>query len=153
MLYFKKYTLHNETEKKKLEESLRRSASKRNFPLDFIPATVGLDSDKTFLGFENKKGIQFTRLRSSFERALPKLIIYLPKNVNTNYYQIRFSWTTLIVFAFIAFIFPLLVVGVIKGSEDRQAMLGISLFCLAYPFWTLAELHFIKCKMDEAMTK
>lgn len=109
-----------------------------------------MDSDKTFLSFENKKGIQFTRLRSIFERALPKLIIYLPKEVSASYYKIRFSYITLIVFAFLACIFPFLVIGVITGSENHQAMLGISLLCIAYPFWTLAELHFTKCKMDEA---
>ena len=153
MLYIKRIQFANETEKQQFEQAMCKFAAKRNSPLDFMSAETDFKTEKKFLGYENKKNLQFTRLRSSFEKFLPKLIIQVPKSAEDGYYAIKLSWSSIIPIAFFVCIFPMLVWGIITGAKDYQIMLGIAIVCIGYPLWTLAELDFTKCKVREALDK
>jgi hypothetical protein len=152
MLSIKKINFVDQIEKAQLEQAMRKYASKRNSPLDFLSAQTDFKTEKKFLGNENQKVLQFTRLRSSFETFLPKLIVRIPKSDNRLYYEVRLSWSSIIPIVFSLVMFPLLIWGIISGAKDYQAMLGISIICVGYPLWTLAELHFTKCKIEEALS-
>jgi hypothetical protein len=151
MLSIKKIHFLNPSEKVQLEQAMRKYASKRNSALDFLPAQTDFKTEKKFLGYENQNALQFTRLRSSFEKLLPKLIVRISKSDSELYYEVRLSWSSIIPIAFFVIMFPLLIWGIISGAKDYQAMLGISIICIGYPLWTLAELHFTKCKIEEAL--
>lgn len=151
MLSVKKIDFINRIEKVQLEKAMRKYASKRNSQLDFLSAQTDFKTEKKFLGYENQNVLQFTRLRSSFEKLLPKLIILIPKSDGELYYEVRLSWSSIVPIAFFLVMFPLLIWGMVTGAKDLQAMLGISIICIGYPLWTLAELHFTKCKIEEAL--
>ena len=146
-------TIHfaDEAEKLHLEKAMRKYASKRSSPLDFLSAQTDFKTEKKFLGYEGKGTLQFTRLRSSFEKFLPKLIVQIPKTNEKNYYQIRLSWSSTIPIGFMVFLFVILVWGMVIGAKDFRPMLGISIFCIGYPLWTFAELHFTESKIEEAL--
>jgi len=137
-------TIHfaDEAEKLHLEKAMRKYASKRSSPLDFLSAQTDFKTEKKFLGYEGKGTLQFTRLRSSFEKFLPKLIVQIPKTNEKNYYQIRLSWSSTIPIGFMVFLFVILVWGMVIGAKD---------FRIGYPLWTFAELHFTESKIEEAL--
>jgi len=91
MLYFKKIYLPNDLEKQDLEKGLRSRSLKRSQMLDFVFETTNTGTDKYFLGNEGKKDLKLTRIKTSFESFLPKIIISFPKETAEQYYKFRLS--------------------------------------------------------------
>ena len=101
MLYFNKVILA-EIDGTKVEAAILKFAAKRHASLDLQSSATKIGTEKLFLGLENEKSIQVTRLRSTFERFLPKLIIRFDKAKGFSEYRIRFSLLSNIVIAFIS---------------------------------------------------
>jgi hypothetical protein len=97
MLYFKTVPFPNGVKQPDVEKALRSYALKRISSLDFKSSTINVGIDKLFLGLEGKNSLNFTRLRTSFESLLPKLIINLSKDPAATAYKIRLSATLRIV--------------------------------------------------------
>src|SRR4051812_31594949 len=88
MIYFKSVQLPG-NEKQVLEKAMRKVAIKRMRSLDFTSAEHNMGSEKLFLGLDDNQNVKFTRLHTSLEKFLPKIIISFPKDETISGYQLR----------------------------------------------------------------
>ncbi|SMC60800.1 hypothetical protein [Pedobacter nyackensis] len=153
MLYFKKVYFQNDQEKQQVENAFRKSASKRNHALDFLSSVSDIGPDKVFLGFERKKDITFTRIRTSFEKLLPKLIISFPKDPSINHYKFRFGLSTTIALLFFAIMFIGGIIALITANPGSKEIAVTFIICIGYPLLTLIELHFVNSRIARAIEK
>ena len=79
MIYFKNIHIAN-PDPNIVEKAIRSYSLKRNVTFDFISLDDHAGKDKYFLGLENDKAILITRVRTPFERFMPKLIIRFQKS-------------------------------------------------------------------------
>lgn len=152
MLYFNKVTLA-EIDGTKVEAAIRKFAARRHASLDLQSSATEIGTEKLFLGLENEKSIQVTRLRSTFERFLPKLIIRFDKAKGFSEYRIRFSLLSNIV---IAFIVIAVVLNVIYSFNNRQIdsdLASVVVYFFLFLLLTLVELRFTKAKLKSAIIK
>ncbi|PTQ94112.1 hypothetical protein C8P68_107177 [Mucilaginibacter yixingensis] len=141
MIYFKKIQT-SAADQRQLEQALRKMALKRTRPLDLYVSSTDIGTDKYFHGFEGKNGVQFTRIRSSLERLVPKLIIKIPQDPGANYYQVRLGAVSL--FYLLIFILPIaaIVHNIMINPADGDynfiwvLFLYIGLFYLEYRLTT-----------------
>jgi hypothetical protein len=98
MLYFK--TVHlNSNNYEAVENALRKHSWKRGSSLDFQSSASLASDDKFFLGVEDEVCLRFTRLRTPFERFLPKIILAYPKSIQDSLaYRIRLSFLPSVLF-------------------------------------------------------
>lgn len=102
--------------------------------LDFKFKAVDIGTDKLFYGLESYKDLKFTRLHTSFEFFLPKLIVSLSKDPNANFYRIRPGVIPIAIILLIAFA---LIIGLINSFrnltefERLLPFLAIGLGCSA----------------------
>ena len=101
MIYFKKIAFGEDVDRQQFEQAIRKFTSKRTASLDFLSAISNVGLSKYFIGNDGKRAIKFTRIRTSFEKILPKLIVSFPKNEEFNYYKIRLSVPSTIVLFFL----------------------------------------------------
>jgi hypothetical protein len=138
-------------EKQELEKAMRNAALKRLTSLDFKSSVTDIGTDKPFLGFESKEDVQFTRLRTSFEKYLPKVIISIPKNETDNEYKFRFSILSSVVVILWSLFFLLIVTTVLvqKGNYENILIgcIHIGLFILL----TLLELRIVGTRIEKAI--
>lgn len=153
MIYFKKTYFQNELERQKIEAALRRYALKRHTSLDFKSASTDVGTEKRFLGLEGNKNLKFTRLRTSFERVLPKLIISFPKNNDQNYYKIRLSLLTTIVFGLFSIGLLLNLVFLIAGRASFQNFSTVVIIFSAYLLLIVFELKLTNSRIDSVIRK
>ena len=146
MIYFIKTYFQNDEEKQRAESSLRKSALRRHTSLD-LQSSVWIGTDKLFLGLEGSKEIKFTRIRTSFEKILPKLIINLPKD--RVYYQIRFSLLSTVVFLLMSFALVLTISSLIAGRIKVEKLLTFGIFCSFYLLLLLIELRLTKARIKK----
>lgn len=118
MIYFRNFNLDEEIDKLQFENAIRRYSSKRTDFLDFKSSTSDFGLSMYFLGHERKKDIQFTRIRTSFERVLPKLIFSLPKSEEFNYYKVRLSLTATACFCLLSFMILYCTILVISNNSN-----------------------------------
>jgi hypothetical protein len=115
MIYFK--TVHlNFDNKASVEAAIRKNCIKRTTMLDIKSSISDIGTGKRFFGYEGKDALYFTRIRSSVEQLLPKMIVSLPKNETDSFYRIRLS------------IFPFLLynmIFLIAGKTDASALFSI----------------------------
>lgn len=74
-----------------VRKCLKKTSVKKLRPLDFDMSSMDIGTDKFFFGYKGRNGLQFTRIRTSFERLIPKLIIRLLTEENNAYYEICFG--------------------------------------------------------------
>lgn len=150
MLYLKKNYL-SLGEKQELEKAMRNAALKRLTSLDFKSSVTDIGTDKLFLGFEGKEDVQFTRLRTSFEKYFPKVIISIPKSETDNEYKFRFSILSTVAFILWSLFF-LLIVGTVlaqKGNYEN-ILIGCIPICL-FILLTLLELRIVGTRIEKAI--
>ena len=152
MLYFNKVTLA-EIDGTKVEAAIRKFAAKRHASLDLQSSATKIGTEKLFLGLENEKSIQVTRLRSTFERFLPKLIIKFDKAKGFSEYRIRFSLLSNIVIAFMLIAVLLNVIYLIKNQEVDSEMASVVVYFFLFLLLTLVELRLTKAKLKSAIIK
>ena len=95
MIYFKKVNL-NGADRQRIETAIRQFAVKRNTSLDFQSSATCIRQEKYFLGLESESNLTLTRIRTPFERLLPKLIFQFSKE-DFNKYKVRFSFVSIFV--------------------------------------------------------
>lgn len=150
MLYFKKNHFNYE-DKAKIETALRKYAIKRNsiLYLELSPFEVG--TDKLFFEYENKKALYFTRIRSSFELFLPKIIFSLSKNETDLYYRIRLSAFGLFLFLFFSLALTLDLLLIIQGKVPNQHYLNLLIIFLSFLTLIWFELKNTCSKIEKAV--
>ena len=150
MLYFKKIYLPLD-EKQALEKAMRKAALKRLTSLDFKSAAMDIGTDKLFLGFDGKEAVQFTRLRTSFEKYFPKIIISIPKNETDNEYKFRYSMLSLVVFAACSVLFFSVAVTVLMQKEGYDRILIACVPIGVFVLLTLLEVRIVSGKVEKAV--
>lgn len=152
MLYLNKVTLA-EIDETKVEAAIRKFAARRHASLDLQSSSTEIGTEKLFLGLENEKSIQVTRLRTTFERFLPKLIIRFDKAKGFSEYRIRFSLLSNLV---IAIILIAIVLNIIYSLINRQVdsdIASVFVYFFLFLFLTLVELRLTKAKLKSAISK
>ncbi len=150
MLYFKKIVISEYTYNQ-VEASLRKVSLKRNSSLDMVSPYSDIGTDKYFLGHESKNDLTFTRIKTSFEKVLPKLILKLPYNIETCYYQIRFSIISMVVFCALSTLWLLNFFVMIIGQTTLENFLVLSIFYLIYLSLLFLELRLNISKVNKAI--
>ena len=152
MLYFNKVILA-EIDGTKVEAAIRKFAAKRHASLDLQSSSTKIGTEKLFLGLENEKSIQVTRLRSTFERFLPKLIIKFDKAKGFSEYRIRFSLLSNIVIAFMLIAVLFNVIYLVNNQEVDSEMASVFVYFFLFLLLTLVELRLTKAKLKSTIIK
>lgn len=139
MLYFKTIPFPDHIKQPHVEESLRKHALKKTLSLDFKSTTMNTGTDKNFFGLEGKTALQFTRIKTSFEFMLPKLIISLPKDTEATAYKVRLSAVPFAILLFILFGVFTIITSLVKGVVYAEGTIFI--IVLAGLFFSLLALE------------
>jgi hypothetical protein len=153
MIYFKKLSFQKDSDKQTFERALRKFAIKRHTSLDLQSSSTDVGTDKSFLGLEGKKGLKFTRIRTSFERWLPKLIISLPKDAGLNYYRVRLTILSTLVLVMLTLLFILALVSLIWGKMIIGNFGIISIIYGGYLSLVLLELSLTKGRVKSSIKR
>jgi len=152
MLYFRKVTL-NEVNGTKVEAAIRKFTARRHTSLDLQSSSTDIWTEKLFLGLENENSIQVTRIRTSFERLLPKLIVRFDKERGFSEYRIRYSLISNSVFAFITLAIVLNVVYSLINLQIEGDISTIFTFFILFLFLTVVELRLTNARLIKAIVK
>lgn len=152
MVYFKTKTIDNyETER--IENAVRKFSLKRHASLDFIStATYETDNEKYFLGSENDTYLKIVRLRTPFERILPKLILRFNKK-NFSEFQIRYSLISFIVFILLVTAFLSGLYQMIIHKQTDIDFVLINVLLIIFALMTSLEFVLTRRKLFKAISK
>jgi hypothetical protein len=151
MVYFKKVEL-SQYSYDQIENGLRKVSLKRTSSLDIVSPVSDIGSDKYFLGREHGNSLTFTRIRTSFERFLPRAIIKLTPD--SSFYELRLSLISTIAFAFFGVILP--VFAILVGLSRNGPIEGTSFFIvvtIVYILLIMLELRLVRLKVNKALTQ
>lgn len=144
-MYFKKIDL-NQVDSATLERCLRKVSLKRLSSLDIQSSVTISKEQKIFLGYEKPDELQFTRIRYSFERILPKLILSIAKAKEpvTAAYKIRLALIS-------ALMLLIILMGTLYGLY--QLITGIAPIDTILRILILPALYFILLKVEMKLTQ
>lgn len=150
MLYFKKTYILDGLQKENLEKGLRNRSLKRSQMLDFVFETSNMGTDKYFLGNEGKKDLKLTRIKTSFESFLPKIIISFPKEMDLQYYKFRLSILSTFIFTILSLLLVTTFLDVIINQKNMEGFLvGIALSAI-YFLLILLELKITRNRISKS---
>lgn len=152
MVYFKKVYI-TDLSKAEVELLLRKASVRRDSSLDLASATTDIGTNKLFLGRIGKSALTFTRLRTSFEKFLPKLIIRLPLDTAECYYQLRFSLSSTFFFVFYAIAFLGTVTSFLLGDVLIDGLLSIVFTGSIYALVILLEINLTSKRLNKALSQ
>ncbi|MEO7214303.1 hypothetical protein [Mucilaginibacter sp.] len=152
MIYFKKVYI-TDLSKPEVELFLRKASVRRDSSLDLASATTDIGTDKLFLGRIGKSALTFTRLRTSFEKFLPKLIIKFPLDTEECYYQLRFSLSSTVFFVFYAIAFLGTVTNFLLGDALMDGLLSILFTGSIYALLILLEIRLTSKRLNKALSQ
>ncbi|MBD1366004.1 hypothetical protein IDJ77_19480 [Mucilaginibacter sp. ZT4R22] len=152
MFYFKKVYI-NDLSKTEVERLLRKASLKRVDSLDLISASTDVGTDKLFLGFIGKSALLFTRLHTSLERFLPKLIIKLPLDTDECYYQLRLKSLSAIVCFVLALLLMLSLFQTVTGEINVDGFFTVLLICIVYFGLILLEVKITSSRINKALSQ
>lgn len=153
MLYFKTIPFPNDIKQPEIETALRKYALKKTSSLDFKSSTMNIGTDKIFFGLESKNSLKFTRIKTSFEFMLPKLIISLPKDQMATAYKVRLSAIPFAVCIFISFGIFTIILSLIKGKPNAEATIFILVLAILFYLLLLLELKLSKSGILKSIKK
>jgi hypothetical protein len=151
MFYFKKEILQS-VNAESIEIALRKFTAKRNTSLDMQSSSTSMGTDKLFLGLENENSIQITRIRSSLEKFLPKLIIKFDKVAGFNQYKVRYSLLSNVVFAFTVAAIILNSIYSISNGELESGLTTAFIFICLFLLLSAIEFRLTKLKLKSAIS-
>jgi hypothetical protein len=140
-----------EAEKLTFERAMRKSSLKRTWALDFISTMSDMGSNKLFLGYDGKKEVQFSRLRTSFEKFMPRIIIILPKDGTEFEYRLRYSLISTIVVGFFAFAFIFTAAISLVNKYNYDGIIFPLFFMGCFVLLTLMELKIVDKRIKKAL--
>jgi hypothetical protein len=150
MLYFKKIYLLNDSEKQDLEKGLRSRSLKRSQMLDFVFETTNIGTDKYFLGNEGKKDLKLTRIKTSFESFLPKIIISFPKETDEQYYKFRLSVLSTAILVMLSLLLFTCFLDLVTNQKNAEAFLVAVVLSLIYFLFILLELKITRNRISKS---
>lgn len=152
-MYFKTIPLPLEVNQPQAEASLRKVSIKESMSLDFKFKAVDIGTDKMFYGLEGKKDLKFTRLKTSFEFFMPKLIVSLSKDSSDNYYRIRPGAISMAIIGLLGFGVFTGLVGILRGTTDLATFSPFLIIIGIYALLFFFEINITSRKMNKALSK
>ena len=152
MFYFKKVYITN-LSKTEVESLLRRASLKRINSLDLTSASSDVGSDKLFLGYNGKSALFLTRLHTSFEKFLPKVIIKFPLDTDECYYQLRLKWLSAIISIVLAIVLVFALFQTSTGEASIDALLTMLLTCIIFFGLLLLETKITTNRINKALSQ
>lgn len=152
-MYFKTVSLPSGTNQSQAEISLRKAAIKETMSLDFKFKAVDIGTDKLFYGLEGKKDLKFTRLHTSFEFFLPKLIVSLSKHPDANSYRVRPAAIPMAIIGLLGFALLIGLINSVRGLTDIERLSPFLIISLFYVILICIELKITQVKVSKALGK
>lgn len=152
-MYFKTIPLPLDVNQPQAEASLRKVSIKESMSLDFKFKAVDIGTDKMFYGLEGKKDLKFTRLKTSFEFFMPKLIASLSKDSSVNYYRIRPGAISMAIIGLLGFGVFTGLVGILRGASDLATFSPFLIIIGIYALLFYFEINITLRKMNKALSK
>ena len=152
-MYFKTVYFPPNLNHSQVKTALRKASMKETMSLDFKSKSVNIGTDKIFWGLERKRNLKFTRISTSFEFVLPKLIINLSKNPSVNFYKIRPGALSIAVAGLLFFGLFTGILGVIKGRPDLESLMLFPALILIYIALILFELRLTTSRVVKALNQ
>ncbi len=147
MLYFKSIVLETH-DGQAVENAIRQFSAKRHTSLDLQSSASYISDHKVFLGLENDTNIRITRVRSPFERFLPKLIVRFDKADGFNCYRIRLSLLPNLMFLFLTIAIILNVIGSLTNGRLESDLPSILALYLTFVALILLEITLTKRRLS-----
>lgn len=152
-MYFKTIPLPSDLNQPQAESFLRKASIKESMSLDFKFKAVDIGTDKIFYGLEGKKDLKFTRLKTSFEFFMPKLIISLSKDPAANYYRIRLGAISIAIIGLLGFAVFTGLVGILRGTTDFATFSPFLIIIGIYALLFFFEINITVHKINKALSK
>lgn len=152
-MYFKTIPLPSDLNQPQAEASLRKAAIKETMSLDFKFKAVDVGTEKIFYGLEGKKDLKFTRLKTSFEFFLPKLIVSLSKDPLVNSYRIRPGAISIAVIGLLGFALFTGMIGILKRTTDFNTFSPFLIIIVIYALLFFFELKLTTSRVLKAIRK
>lgn len=149
MIYFKQVSIDNFLSEN--ENKIRRYSSKRYTSLDLTGSSYHIKDDKCFLGFEGKNDVDITRIRTLFERVLPKLIVSFPKDKGFSVYRMRYSLLSTVVFCVLLFGLLEGIFTLVTEQEWSSDFLTIAVLFLGFILLTFLEMRLTRQLIDKVV--
>ncbi|ETZ21786.1 hypothetical protein N824_26480 [Pedobacter sp. V48] len=150
-MYFKTVHFPPNLNHTQVETALRKASMKETMSLDFKFKSVDIGTDKIFWGLEDKKGLKFTRIKTSFEFFLPKLIISLSKDPSVNHYRIRPGSVSIAIIGLLAFGTFIGLIGILRGKTNIESFIPFLLMIIIYVLIFLFELKLTNSRVVKAL--
>ncbi|MEJ7559535.1 MAG: hypothetical protein WKF66_14600 [Pedobacter sp.] len=151
MLYFKTVPFPHGTKQPDVEKALRRYSLKRTSSLDFKSSATNVGTDKLFLGLEGKNSLKFTRLKTSFEVLLPKLIISLSKDQTTAAYRIRLSAIPSALCILLLFGVVSIIIGLITGNAKLEGVIFVVAMIIVFTLLLKLEIRLLLSRVSKCI--
>jgi len=152
MFYFTQTSFDN-LQSGTIESAVRAYSSKRHTSLDLNSSSSYIKEDKYFLGLDGKNDLQITRIRTPFERFLPKLIVSFSKERHFETYRIRYSILPAILFFFLTFSVLASIFYLVYERETENDVLSTLGIFTIFLILTFIEIKLTKQKIDRAIDK
>lgn len=151
-MYFRTILLPLDLNQSQAEASLRKASMKEKISLDFKFHTVNIGTDKMFYGLEDDKDLKFTRLKTSFEFFMPKLIISLSKNSSAKNYRIRPSAISIGIMGLLVFGLFTGLIGIIRETTSLATFVPFLIIIGIYTLLFLVEINITLRTMNKALS-
>jgi len=151
-MYFKTVHFPPNLNHTHVETAPRKASMKETISLDFTSKSVNIGTNKIFWGLERKRNLKFTRIRTSFEFFLPKLIVNLSKDPSVNFYRIRPGAASIAVAGLLFFGLFTGILGIIKGTPDLESLILFPTLTLIYIALILFELKLTTSRVVKALS-
>lgn len=152
MLYFTKSSLDSYPAEN-TENAIRKFSAKRHTSLDLKSSSPEKKEDKYFLGLEGKSDLKVTRIRTSFERFLPKVIVSFPKNRHFKEYKIRYSILSTVIITVLSIAVLLNIYWFLIDKEFENDFIPLALVFLTFIGLTIIEIKLTRLRIRKAIEK
>lgn len=150
MVYFLKTKIDNYS-RDTIENAIRRFSAKRHTSLDLKSSSSYISDNKYFLGLEGSSDLKITRIRTPFERILPKVIASFPKDRQFETYRIRYSILATLVFIVLSIAVIQNLYTFIIEKEFENDFIPLALVYLIFIGLTITEIKLTKLKIIKAI--
>ena len=152
MFYFT-HTVITQFEAASVEKAVRRFSAKRYTSLDLSPSSSLIQEEKYFLGLENNDTLSITRIRTPFERLIPKIVLSFKKEAHFKTYRTRLSLFTFIAFIFIALGFADSLYYAVADYSFDAGLISSTLLLAGFAGLVLLEMKITGMKLNKAVSR
>lgn len=150
MIYFKKIYF-NYDDKANIEAALRKNSIKRTRGLDLGSSKLDIGTDKCFFGYDGKNALYFTRIKSSVEFFLPKIIFSISKNETDIYYGYRLSILPFILVSLFSIGLIIGIISLVAGIPQSEGLISFGVFVMILIALIWAEIKITSLKIKKVI--